>query len=436
MIALSSGYDDAAISEIRSHFTPLSGARHGGRLLDRVGNRRLVALGEASHGTHEFYAYRAQVTKSLIQQKGFTWVGVEGDWPDCWRLNEWVRGQDGQDLDARQLLSGFERWPTWMWANADVADFLDWLRSWNLSRPDRERVGFYGLDVYSLWDSLERIRTWLSVHAPEALDAAETAWRCFSPFGGDPQRYAWATRIVPQTCEPEVVRLLATVLRQTRADGAAAFDAMQNAEVAVGAERYYRAMVRGDRSSWNIRDIHMTDTIGRIANHLGAQSKGVIWEHNTHVGDARGTNMATEGLVNVGQLLRERYGPEHVCLIGFASHRGRVLAATHWGAREERMPVDEAITGSHEDLLHRAVGEAGILVWDPHVQGPWLRSWRGHRAIGVVFDPAQQVHNYVPTRMGRRYDALVWFEDTRSLEPLRHELKPDELEFETEPTGY
>jgi erythromycin esterase-like protein len=322
-----------------------------------------------------------------------------------------------------------------MWANEDVADFLDWLHSWNLALPEDRRVGFYGLDVYSLWDSLERIRGWLRVHAPEALGAAETAWRCFSPFDGDPQRYAWATRIVPQSCEPEVVHLLATVLRRTHADGAGAFDALQNAAVAVGAERYYRAMVRADRSSWNIRDIHMADTIARIDRFHGAGSKGVIWEHNTHVGDARGTTMTDEGLVNVGQLLRERYG-DSACLIGFASHRGSVLAASQWGSPDERMPLEEAIAGSHEDLLHRGVGEPGVVVWDAGLQGQWLRSWRGHRAIGVVFDPARQAHNYVPTRMGRRYDALVWFEETRALVPLHHEVKPDEFELETEPTGY
>jgi erythromycin esterase-like protein len=195
-------------------------------------------------------------------------------------------------------------------------------------------------------------------------------------------------------------------------------------------------MVRADRASWNIRDVHMTDTVTRIERFLGPGSKGVIWEHNTHIGDARGTTMADEGLVNVGQLLRERYGDDQVCLIGFACHRGSVLAATQWGEDEERMPVDEAVPGSHEDLLHRAVPEPGILVWDRRTQGPWLRGWRGHRAIGVVFDPARQSRNYVLTKMGRRYDALVWFEQTHALTPLRHEPQPEEVEFETEPTGF
>jgi erythromycin esterase-like protein len=430
---------DDAIAEIRSLATPLSRPGALDRLVDRIGPARFVAVGEASHGTHEYYQWRARLSRRLIEEHGFTWIGVEGDWPDCWRINRWVRGQADQSLDARGLLARFERWPTWMWANEEVAEFLAWLREWNVVRPEAERVGFYGLDVYSLWDSLREIISWLEVHAPDALPAALEAWKCFAPHHEDPHEYAWSTRLVPESCETDVVALLVEVRRRTAelpADDESAFDAAQNAEIAVGAEHYYRIMVRGDRQSWNIRDHHMADTVDRIAQHLGPRSKGIVWEHNTHVGDARATDMGRAGLVNVGQLLRERHEADGVALVGFASHRGSVIAAAAWGASEQVLPVPVAYPGSHEDLLHRALGEPAVLVFDDDRSGPWLSAWLGHRAIGVVYQPQRETGNYVPTGMGGRYDALIWFEEAVALRPLHHEARPEEPELETEPTGF
>jgi erythromycin esterase len=429
----------AAAAEIRSLATPLDDPAALARLADRARGARFVCIGEASHGTHEFYQCRARLSRTLIEEHGFTWIAVEGDWPDCWRINRWVRGQDDQSLDAYGLLSGFERWPTWMWANEDVAGFLEWLRDWNRARPVAERVGFYGLDVYSLWDSLRAIITWLERNAPDALPAAMEAWRCFAPHHEDPHGYAWSTRLVPESCEPDVVALLVEVQRRAAArlpDDEGAFDALQNAEVAVGAEHYYRTMVRGDRESWNIRDHHMVDTIDRLARHLGPQSRGLVWEHNTHVGDARATDMARAGMVNVGQLVRERHEKDGVALIGFASYGGSVLAAAAWGAPELVLPVPEARIGSHEDLLHRTLGESAVLVFAEDRSGPWLSSWLGHRAIGVVYQPQREAGNYVPTQMGGRYDALIWFEQAVALRPLHHERPPREPELETQPTGF
>jgi erythromycin esterase-like protein len=426
----------ALVADIQRRATPLRTGEDLDRLVTMADSRRLVAIGEASHGTHEYYHWRERLTRRLIQDQGFTWIGVEGDWPDCWRIDRWVRGVSDQHLDARGVLARFERWPAWMWANAEVADFLDWLHSWNSARTPSRRVGFYGLDVYSLWDSLARIIEWLAEHAPESLPSAMRAWQCFAPYHDDPQRYAWTTRLVPQTCETDVVNLLVEVRRRAAADGDDAFDAQQNAAIAVEAERYYRAMVRTDRGSWNIRDVHMTDTIDRLAAHLGPASKGVIWEHNTHIGDARATSMAEDGLVNVGQLLRERHGSENVLLVGCAGHRGEVIAATAWGASQERMPVPPAQPGSHEALLHEALGAPSVLTFDQDRSSQWLTQRRGHRAIGVVYAPARETGNYVPTTMGSRYDALLWFEETTSLRPLHLEAVPTELEFETEPTGF
>jgi len=435
----------ASAAQIRSMARPLTEGGDLGPLIDRVSAARFVCIGEASHGTHEYYRWRAELSRRLIAEHGFTWIGVEGDWPDCWRINRWVRGHADQDLDARALLARFERWPTWMWANQDIAEFLTWLRRHNLARPDRERAGFYGLDVYSLWDSLWQIMTWLEAHAPDALPTALRAWQCFLPYGEDPHEYAWSARLVPASCEPDVVALLVEVRRRTGdqitdlGDDAVdddAFNAEQNAEVAAHAEHYYRTMVRGDRQSWNIRDHHMADTIDRIARHLGGRSRGLIWEHNTHIGDARATDMARDGLVNVGQLVRERHAAADVALVGFAGHRGSVLAAASWGAPEQAFQVPRARPGSHEDLLHHALGRPAVLVFGDDRSGPWLSGWRGHRAIGVVYDPRGEAGNYVPTCIGQRYDALIWVEQTTPLLPLHHEGRPQEPELETEPTGF
>jgi erythromycin esterase-like protein len=429
---------DGVADEIRSLATPLEDAADLGRLVDRVGNAQLVCIGEASHGTSEYYRWRALLSRRLIEERSYRWIGVEGDWPDCWRINRWVRGLADEQLDAVQVLNRFERWPTWMWANTDVADFLGWLREHNLARPEAERVGFYGLDVYSLWDSLWEVMTWLESHEPKALPVAMRAWRCFQPYGEDPHRYARSTRLVPSGCEPDVVSLLVEVRRRSRLDvlDDELFAIAQNAEVAAGAEHYYRTMVRGTRESWNVRDHHMADTVGRIVRHLGPHAKGLVWEHNTHVGDAQATDMARDGLVNVGQLLRERSEPGGVALLGFAGYRGTVLAASAWGEAETVLTVPEARPDSHEGLLHRALGAPAVLVFPEQRSGPWLGSWSGHRAIGVVYNPAREHGNYVPTRMGGRYDALIWLEDTAALRPLHHEARPTEPELETEPTGF
>lgn len=427
------------LAQIHALARPLRTDQDLNPLVRRAAESSYVAIGEASHGTHEFYTWRDTLSRRLIEEEGYNWIGVEADWPDCWRINRWVRGDSGQEQGVHAMLSGFERWPTWMWANQEVAAFLDWLRGWNLNHPMSQRVGFYGLDVYSLWDSLREVMAWLEGNVPEAVPAARQAWQCFLPHHEDPHQYARSARLVPQSCEADVVALLTEVRNRVSAPGGhdeEAFDAVQNAEVAANAEHYYRIMARGDRRSWNIRDHHMADTVDRLSRHLGAHSKGIIWEHNTHVGDARGTDMAQDGLVNVGQLLRERHAAEGVTLIGFASHRGEVIAADGWGGPERILPVPPARPGSHEDFLHEALGVPSVLEFGEDRSGPWLASWLGHRAIGVVYHPAGERGNYVPTRMGERYDALIWFEHTAALRPLHHEETPREAEFETEPTGF
>jgi erythromycin esterase-like protein len=312
-----------------------------------------------------------------------------------------------------------------MWANDDVVEFCRWLRGFNAGRPDEQRVGFYGLDVYSLWDSMHELIGWLREHEPEHVDQAIQALRCFEPFGEDGAEYAFANRFGPSSCEQAVVDLLHELMRehgtkQFAGDPEGRFSAEQNAAVVAEAERYYRAMVQSSSESWNVRDVHMVDTLDRLLGQAG--EKAVLWEHNTHIGDARATDMAAAGMVNVGQLLRERHGRQDVVLVGFGGYRGAVIAGDEWGAQMRRMPVPAARNGSLEAFLQDILGEDALIVV-PHGDRPeWLDRRLDHRAIGVVYRPERERWgNYVPTVVGRRYDAFLYLENTSPLQPLHLE---------------
>lgn len=423
------------LDTIREDARGLDGNADWDPLLDRVGDARIVLLGEASHGTSEYYRLRAELTRRLLDERGFSFVAVEGDWPDCFRINRWAKGADPSGT-AEGVLREFARWPQWMWANREVAEFLTWLRHRNDECPPQGRVGFYGLDVYSLWESMRALMAYLAEHEPEAVDAARAAWRCFEPYGEDPQEYARATRLVPTSCEDEVVSLLAQLPRDAAAaddDEDARFDAEQNAAVAVDAERYYRAMVRGGTQAWNLRDTHMADTVDRLLRHGGPDAKAVVWAHNTHVGDARATDMAAHGATNLGQLLRERHGADQCVLVGLGSHRGTVTAAPGWGEPPQAMEVPPARRDSLERALHDASLRQALFVFgDPPTE--WQREPRPHRAIGVVYNPAaERAGNYVPTVVGDRYDAFCYVDQTTALEPLDTEGAAPSEEQETYP---
>lgn len=407
----------------------LTGRAGTDALLDRIGDRRVVMLGEATHGTHEFYRWRAEITKRLITEYGFGLVGVEGDWPDCARIDRSVRCTDDAPSDPRAALALFERWPTWMWANDEVADFCRWLRWHNASRPPDGRVGFHGLDLYSLWESLREVVDHLRRSAPDALEQALAAYRCFEPYGEDPQRYAVATRFVPSSCEDEVVELL-TRLRNQRP-----FDAWQNAEVVAGAEAYYRAMVRGGPDSWNVRDRHMDTTLARLLDHYGTDAKAVMWAHNTHIGDARGSDMAAAGEVTIGQLARDRFGADHVALVGVTGGGGSVIAGRTWGGATEELPVPAGRAGSLEALLEAHAPASSALIFPSADPPPLLTDTLPHRAIGVVYRPERESWgNYVPTVLADRYDHLVWFARTGGVRPM-HTLHADVHELEAYPSG-
>ncbi|GAB2960756.1 hypothetical protein GCM10027280_56960 [Micromonospora polyrhachis] len=403
-------------------------------LLERVGSARVVMLGEASHGTHDYYRLREQLTRRLIAEQGFSFVAVEGDWPDCDRVHRSVTAMPGGMVDPLAALGRYDRWPTWMWANGEVARFCMWLRAWNLEQAEPVRAGFHGLDVYSLWESMQAIFDYLGEEEPATLEAAQEAYRCFEPYGRRIEEYGVASRFVSARCEDEVVRLLARTREQALADGPDRFSAWQNAAVIAGAERYYRAMVAGGPQSWNVRDTHMADTLERLLDYYGPDAKAVVWAHNTHVGDARATDMTDDGMVNIGQLARERYGDEEVVLVGFGSYQGNVIAGPRWGAPWESMVVPPARSGSLEHQLHGLLPERALVLFDDGEQPDWATETLDHRAIGVVYDPSfEKWGNYVPTRLAQRYDAFVWCDRTSALNPLPAAPVPGELE--TYPAG-
>ena len=414
------------------------------RLLSRLSSAQVVMIGEASHGTSEFYRWRAELTKRLIAEQGFGFVAVEGDWPDCHRLHCCVLGAAGAPNDPAAVLWGFRRWPRWMWGNEEIAEFAQWLRDFNTSDAPRalgpgHPVGFHGLDVYSLWDSLDAVIGYLREHRPEQVDTARTASRCFEPYREDPQAYAYATRLVPEDCEGEVVWLL-SALAERGSRSAAGLDeefvARQNAEVVAGAERYYREMVRGGPESWNVRDRHMMATLHRLFQAYPSGAKGVVWAHNTHVGDARATDMAAAGMVNIGQLARDELGDDHVALVGLGGYQGSVIASESWGGPVERMTVPAARGGSIEEAMHRAVpGDDALWVFGDVADDDWAGQVWDHRAIGVVYHPEREHRgNYVPTVLNRRYDAFIHCDATTALAPL-HPIEPARGEAETYPVG-
>src|SRR5215217_852257 len=337
---------------------PLEGvAGDYNRLMELIGDARLVLLGEASHGTKEFYRERAKITKRLIEEKGFMAVAAEADWPDAYRVHRYVNGRS-TDSTALEALGDFKRFPTWMWRNREVLEFIEWLRTHNDEQPDLGKAGFYGLDLYSLHASMRAVLGYLEDTDPSAAARARFRYACFDHFGEDSQRYGYTAGFgLRATCEEEVLAQLTDLRRHTedylRRDGFVAEDEFfyveQNARLVANAEHYYRSMFRGRVSSWNLRDRHMADTLAGLLSHLERRvpcPKIVLWEHNSHLGDARATQMSEIGELNVGQLVRERYGGDAV-LVGFTTYHGTVTAASTWDGRTERKHIRPALPESY-----------------------------------------------------------------------------------------
>jgi erythromycin esterase-like protein len=399
-------------------------------LLDLVGDARFVLIGEASHGTHEFYQARADITRRLIAEKGFTAVVVEADWPDAYRVNRFVRGTS-DDATAEQALGNFQRFPIWMWRNTVVRDFVSWLRDHNAVLPaDAPRVGFYGMDLYSLNTSVDEVIRYLETTDPEAARRARDRYSCFEQFSRDPQRYGYLATFGRETCEEDVVAQLVEIQRRaaelSSGDGRIAedahFHAEQNARLVKNAEQYYRAMFYGHDESWNLRDTHMADTIDALAAHLeqsDAPSRLVVWAHNSHLGDARATEMGLEGEINVGQLVRERH-PGETVNIGFTTYTGTVTAASDWDEPPQRKRVRPGLRDSYEDMFH-AVGLPSFLLRlrDGGPAADALRAERLERAIGVIYAPqTERQSHYFHARLPDQFDAVLHFDETHALESL------------------
>jgi erythromycin esterase-like protein len=438
----------SALEAIRATARPLTGAPDDfDTLLRRIRGARIVLIGEASHGTHEFYRIRAELTKRLIREQGFSAVAVEADWPDALRVNRFVRGT-GPDGDATDALADFRRFPQWMWRNADVLDFVGWLRERNDEFPAPSRVGFYGLDLYSLHASMEAVVRYLRLVDPEAARRAALRYGCFERFGDDPQQYGYAATLgLAPTCEREVVTQLVELRRDAadyaRRDGRVAeddfFAAEQNARVVTNAERYYRTMFGSHVASWNLRDQHMMDTLVELDQflaRLGPAPRLVVWAHNSHLGDARATEMRARGEQNLGQLVRQRYGAAAV-LVGFSTYEGTVTAAADWDEPAQRMRVRPALAGSYEALFHGTdVARFSLLLTGDGSDAP-LDEPRLQRAIGVIYRPeTERQSHYFHTRLARQFDALLHYDHTRAVEPLERTAGWEHGELpETYPTA-
>ena len=429
-----------AIDSIKKNALPLNNQQDLEPLMKRIGDSRIVMLGEASHGTHEYYTWRAAISKKLIEEKGFTCIAVEGDWPDCYRVNQFIKGHDSENKTVFNVLHEFNRWPTWMWANWEVVALIDWLQKHNLKPTTKNKVGFYGLDVYSLWESMDSIIAYLKKNDLSTLTLAEEAFRCFEPYRkGEGQAYARALQLVPKSCENEVVDLLKLLQKRIPKYNSSyedVFSIEQNATVAVNAEKYYRTMLKGGPHSWNIRDKHMADTLDRLLDFHGPDSKIIVWEHNTHIGDARATDMLIEGMYNIGELARIRHHEKGVVLLGFGSYKGSVTASKSWGAPIQKMRLPEAQKDSWEYLLHQAGKENKLLLMDEFMNDDNLMENQiGHRAVGVVYQPEYERNgNYVPTTLPLRYDAFIYIDETKALHPLH--IEPDGNQMpETYPFG-
>jgi erythromycin esterase-like protein len=422
--------DETALAAgLRDHLRPLAGhAADDGRLVARIAAARIALLGEATHGTHEFYAERAELTKRLVVDHGFTAVVVEADWPDAWRVNRYVRGL-GDDADAAAALSGFERFPTWMWRNTVVRDFVEWLREHNRSVPASRQAGFYGMDLYSLFTSVRSVLEYLDRTDPEAARRARARYSCFDHYGEDSQAYGYAASFgMKASCEDEVIQQLRELNRKagelvsaTSSDRDEVFFAQQNARLVRNAEEYYRTMFRGRVSSWNLRDSHMVETLQALEKHLagrGAPPKMAVWAHNSHLGDASATEMGDMGEWNVGQLARDRWGGE-ACLVGFSTHHGTVTAASEWDGAGERKQVRPGLPGSFESLFHQArEGRFWLDLGDAAV-ARLLAARQLQRAIGVIYQPrTERMSHYFEAHLPSQFDLLVHIDATRALEPL------------------
>jgi protein-L-isoaspartate(D-aspartate) O-methyltransferase len=416
---------------IRETATPIADIEQAdiGSLIERIGDARVVLLGEATHGTSEFYRMRARITKELILRHGFNFVAVEADWPDAARINQYVRHAPVR----QEQWKAFARFPTWMWRNHEALELVEWLHAYNAEKQDpAQRACFYGLDLYSLFTSINAVITYLNGVDPAMAEIARHRYACLSPWENDPAVYGQAVLSGRyRGCEASVVAMLREMLNRrieySRRDGDRFFDAAQNARLVAAAERYYRVMYYGSVESWNLRDQHMFDTLERLLEFHGPGSKGVVWEHNSHVGNGAATEMGARGEHNIGQLSRARFA-ESAFLVGFGTDHGTVAAASNWEGPMEVMRIRPSHEASYERLCH----DSGVKAFMLHLRDPArqavrdeLEATRLERAIGVVYRPESELmSHYFQACLPRQFDEYIWFDGTRAVSPLPTVVAP------------
>jgi erythromycin esterase-like protein len=448
--------DRSVIDAMRAEAIILRDTEHFNAITNLIGDASTVLLGEATHGTHEFYHARMEITKRLLTEKGFGAIAVECDWPDALRVSRFIQGRNNDtgvpDADAGSALGDYLRFPRWMWRNSDVLELVRWLREFNDGIPRLEnKAGFFGLDLYSLRSSMDAVVRYLSKVDPEAAARARARYACFDHLAEDPQRYGYATTFgMKKDCEEEVMRQLiglsASLEKYAHQDGVAASDeafyAEQNARVAQNAEAYYRAMFQGRNESWNLRDTHMADTLDALRKHIGKRrgdaGKIVVWAHNSHIGDARATEMGEHGQINLGQLVRERYDMQDTFLLGFTTHSGTVTAASDWESPSELKTVLPARNDSIEHLLHGT--ELHDFLLPIRGRQKLLKHLHGHRlerAIGVVYLPqSERLSHYFYSDVASQFDAVIHFDKTQAVKPLDPSANMEHIELpETYPSG-
>lgn len=392
-------------------------------LLQRIGDARVVLLGEATHGSSEFYRMRARITRALITRKGFDFVAIEGDWPDAARVDHYVRHAEFQPSEW----TAFARFPTWMWRNHEVRDFVDWLREHNAGLEPGQRVAFHGLDLYSLYNSIQSVLDYLERVDPPTARVARERYGCLTPWQVDPSAYAHAALTQHyRTCESEVVSMLKELLQKHAAyaqhDGERFLDAIQNARLVANAERYYRTMYYGSRTSWNLRDSHMFETLQSLLTYYGPQSKAIVWAHNSHVGDSSATEMSLRGEFNIGHLCRKAFG-QQAYSVGFGTDSGSVAAASQWDGPMEVKSVRPSLPRSYEHLCHLAeVPRFFLPLRRPTIQGSLgdLATPRLERAIGVIYRPEAELQShYFQAVLPQQFDEYIWFDQTTAVSPLQ-----------------
>lgn len=394
------------------------------QLIETAGSNKLVLLGESTHGTHEFYHWRSEISKRLITEKGFSFIAVEGDWPSLYRLNEYVKGRSKPGTSAADVLKTFGRWPRWMWANQDIEALAEWLREFNKTRPEADKIGLFGMDVYGQWEAIDDLLALAGAYFPEQLPDIQRRLNCFKQYDRDEWMYARATARGGFSCEKELTEVLEIIQnlkpKPSGDDPKIRFRARQKALVIKNAEDFFRLAIREGPDAWNSRVKHMWVSIEGLLERHGTEAKGIIWAHNTHVGDASKTTMILRETLNIGQLSRQALGADQVHIVGFGTDQGKVNAGAYWGAPMSIMTVPKAQPGSIEEVFARLGPEAFYLIFsDEDRRYEPLDQLIGNRAIGVIYDPRRDYAQYVASRVAQRYDSFVFIKNTRELTPVR-----------------